>query len=49
MYRTFLQAHVIGAKIENLTFNHYCCYLKKLDGEQPKVLRNMAENADWLA
>ncbi|RZT09677.1 hypothetical protein SAMN05216319_1885 [Duganella sp. CF402] len=49
MYRTFLQANVIGTKIENLTFQHGCYYLKKLDGEQPKVLRNMAEKADWLA
>lgn len=48
MYRTFLQANVIGTKNENLTKN-YCCYLKKLDGEHPKLLRNMAENADWLA
>jgi hypothetical protein len=49
MYRTFLQANVIDIKIENLTIQHGCRYLKKLDGEQPKVLRNMAEKADWLA
>lgn len=49
MYRTLLQACVIGAKIENLTVLHDCYCLKNRDGEQPKVLRNMAENADWLA
>ena len=49
MYRTFVQAHVIGINLENLTNDHYCCYPKKVDGEQPKVFLNIAEKADWLA